>query len=151
MRPNALRAHHTILHAHGEIASTLCLPALAIRPSVVTFNGLHLLRRLDGARRAAAEANLRLIVRAASKTICVSQAEHDELADVVSPRLMRKAVLIHNGVAPRALPTPADGPQFAPSSRSTRRPSSASSSDRSTSTRIRSLPCGPPVDVSRSR
>src|SRR3954449_10513935 len=28
-----------LVHVEGEVASTLCLPTLATRPSVVTFNG----------------------------------------------------------------------------------------------------------------
>src|SRR4051794_19436955 len=47
-----------LLHAHGEVASSLCLPVLAARTSVVTFNGLHLLRRTHGATRRAVVANL---------------------------------------------------------------------------------------------
>lgn len=96
---------HTIMHAHGEVAGMLCLPTLAVRPSVVTINGLHLLRRVDGASRAAAEANLRLIVRAASRTICVSQAEYDDVVEAVGPQAARRVLMIHNGVAPLRAPT----------------------------------------------
>jgi glycosyltransferase involved in cell wall biosynthesis len=96
---------HTVLHVHGELASTICLPGLAALPSVVTLHGLHLLRRLDGPSKAAAKTNLRLVGRAASRTICVSQAEHAELLDVVGARAEGKALMIHNGVAPLQLPS----------------------------------------------
>src|SRR5262245_6148035 len=40
-----------LVHIHGEVASALCLPALATCPAVVTLHGLHLVRRLSGVRR----------------------------------------------------------------------------------------------------
>src|SRR5687768_5485410 len=39
---------YDVLHVHGEIASGLCLPGLATRPSVWTTHGLNLLRRVSG-------------------------------------------------------------------------------------------------------
>ena len=91
------RARRTdLVHVHGEIASALSLPALATRPSVVTLHGLHLWRRTSGAARAAGGANLRLLLRAASRTICVSQAEYDEVSGFAGGR----AVVIRNGVEP---------------------------------------------------
>jgi glycosyltransferase involved in cell wall biosynthesis len=86
---------HDLVHVHGEITAGLLLPLLAARPSVVTLHGLHFLRRTNGAMRGVAKANLRAVVRAAGRTICVSGAEHDVLASVVeSP----KTVVVHNGV-----------------------------------------------------
>src|SRR3989442_12626622 len=67
---------HDLIHVHGEVASAVCLPSLAMRPSIVTLNGLHLLRRVSGPGREAANVNLRLLVRAAGRTICVSESEH---------------------------------------------------------------------------
>jgi glycosyltransferase involved in cell wall biosynthesis len=89
-----------LLHVHGEVAAGFCLPALLLRPSVVTLHGLHLLRRLEGARRSLAAANLRLIVRAATRTICVSQAEYADLVQTVGEGAARRAVVILNGVEP---------------------------------------------------
>jgi glycosyltransferase involved in cell wall biosynthesis len=86
---------HDLVHVHGEGAAGLLLPVLAIRRSVVTLHGLHLLRRVDGWKRRAAAANLHAVVRAADRTICVSHAEHDILAAVVSSP---KTVVVHNGV-----------------------------------------------------
>jgi glycosyltransferase involved in cell wall biosynthesis len=97
---------YDLIHVHGEIASALCLPSLATRPSVSTLHGLHLLRRLAGARAAAARANLRLVVRAASCTICVSRAEHDQLAGFLGRRSLARAVVIRNGVRPLEPVTP---------------------------------------------
>jgi glycosyltransferase involved in cell wall biosynthesis len=99
---------HDLLHVHGEIASAACLPALGLVPSVVTLHGLHWLRRASGASRLAAQANLRLIVRAATRTICVSEAEHAEVVETVGARVARRTVVIHNGVAPQAPPSPDD-------------------------------------------
>jgi glycosyltransferase involved in cell wall biosynthesis len=96
-----------MVHVHGEVASALSLPSLARRPSVVTLHGLHLLRRHAGPRKAAAKVSLRLIVRAASRTICVSEAEYDEIRQIVSPRTLRRILVIHNGVKP-ATPVSAD-------------------------------------------
>lgn len=94
---------HDLMHVHGEVAAALCIPGLIARPSVVTLHGLHLLRRFDGMRKAAAEANLRLIVRAASRTICVSRDEYLDVLDVVGASAARRTAVIQNGVEP-ALP-----------------------------------------------
>ncbi len=62
------------------------LPLLAAQRSVATLHGLHLLRRATGVRRRAAELNLRAVVRAADRTICVSAAERDVLSGrIVGP------------------------------------------------------------------
>lgn len=97
---------HDVLHVHGEVASTLCLPSLRSRPSVVTLHGLHLVRRLRGAARAAAALNLRLVLRAASRTICVSHAERAHVVALLGEGAARRAVVIENGVKPARLPSP---------------------------------------------
>jgi L-malate glycosyltransferase len=88
---------HDLVHVHGEAAAGLCLALLAAKPSVVTLHGLHLVRRLDGARRRAAELNLRAVVRAADRTICVSETEHELLTRILGHAADR-AVVIRNGV-----------------------------------------------------
>jgi glycosyltransferase involved in cell wall biosynthesis len=88
---------HDLLHVHGEVAGAITLPFLATRPSVLTLHGLHLLRRLEGVPAAVARFNLRLLVRAAGRTICVSETERDDVLSVVSPRESRRVVLIYNG------------------------------------------------------
>ena len=88
-----------LIHVHGEVASLLCLPLLATRPSVVTLHGLHLLRRLaPGVQRAAGRLGVGTIVTAASRTICVSFAERDEL-EWLPARLRSKLVVVRNGLA----------------------------------------------------
>jgi glycosyltransferase involved in cell wall biosynthesis len=101
--PWRLRAH-ALLHVHGEVAAGLCLPGLLLRPSVVTLHGLHLLRRLGGVGRRIAAANLGLIVRAAARTICVSQAEHADLVETLGADAAGRAVVIPNGVESAPLP-----------------------------------------------
>jgi len=89
---------HALLHVHGEVAAGLCLPLLRLRPSVVTLHGLHLLRRLAGLPQSLAAANLRLILRAASRVICVSHAEQADLVRTLGAGLAQRAVVIVNGV-----------------------------------------------------
>jgi glycosyltransferase involved in cell wall biosynthesis len=93
---------HDLLHLHGEVAGGLCLPLLAVRPSIITLHGLHLTRRLSGLLQTAAALNLRAVVRAADRTICVGKAEHDILAAVLGPDAARRAVVVRNGVRPAA-------------------------------------------------
>jgi glycosyltransferase involved in cell wall biosynthesis len=98
VRAYASARDHDVVHVHGEVAGGLCLPLLASRPSVATLHGLHLLRRLDGWRRQTSAMNLRAILRAAGRTICVSRAEHEELRAAVHPSQSQRAVVVHNGV-----------------------------------------------------
>ena len=99
---------YDLLHVHGEATAALCLPLLAARPSVVTLHGLHLLRRVGGLRRRAAALNLRAVLRAASRTICVSETEGEQLASVVGRAAMGRAVVIHNGAHVASPPTDAE-------------------------------------------
>ncbi|HWO93223.1 MAG TPA: glycosyltransferase [Dehalococcoidia bacterium] len=89
---------YQLVHAHGEVAGGLCLPLLLARPSVVTLNGLHFLRRMSGLGRIAAVLNLRAVIRATDRMICVSRAEYEYLLAAVGPVAQRRAVVIHNGV-----------------------------------------------------
>ena len=95
---------HDLMHVHGEATAGLFLPLLAARPSVVTLHGLHLLRRSAGRRRRIAALTVRAVVHAAARTICVSNAERDELASVVGQSALKRIIVIHNGarVAPKA-------------------------------------------------
>ena len=88
---------YDILHVHGEGAAGMFLPLLAVRRSVVTLHGLHLLRRVSGIRRKAAELNLRTVLRAASRTICVSETEREQLRSVTGRAAKRRVVVVHNG------------------------------------------------------
>jgi glycosyltransferase involved in cell wall biosynthesis len=99
---------YDLLHIHGEGAAGMFLPILAARRSVVTLHGLHLLRRVSGIRRDATALNLRAIVRAATRTICVSNAERELLAAVVGVTAIRRAVVVHNGARVAAPATDAE-------------------------------------------
>ena len=96
---------HDVVHVHGEVAAGLCVPVLATRPSVVTLHGLNLLRRSDGTKRRVATLNLRLIVRTAAQTICVSDAEQRELILAVGVRASERTFVVRNGVEPVPPPT----------------------------------------------
>ena len=89
-----------LVHAHGDVAAALALPMLRGRPSVVTTHGLHFLRRATGARRAAAQRALRAVARTADRMLCTSQAEHDELSELLGTALARRLEVVHNGIAP---------------------------------------------------
>jgi len=89
---------HDLLHVHGEVAAGLLLPVLAASRSVLTLHGLNLVRRVDGLRRTAATVNLRAVLRAADRTICVSGTEHDYLTTAVGSRAAQRALVIQNGV-----------------------------------------------------
>lgn len=95
---------YDLLHVHGEAASAICLPSVAARRSIVTLHGLHLVRRTAGMKRSVAKANLRLVIRAATQTICVSDAERAEVLDIVGAGVSGRVVVVHNGVELVALP-----------------------------------------------
>ena len=99
---------YDLLHVHGEATAGLCLPLLAARPSVVTLHGLHLLRRVEGLRRRAAALNLHAVVRAATRTICVSKAERGQLEAALGAAIVHRAVVISNGVRPAPATDDAD-------------------------------------------
>lgn len=95
-----LRARrHDLVHVHGEVAAAVCLPSLAMRPSIVTLHGLHFLRRAQGVAKWVARANLRMILKAASWTICVSHDERTDVLSLIGPNSSARLVVIHNGVA----------------------------------------------------
>lgn len=104
-----VRAKHSdVVHVHGEMASLLCLPILALKPSVVTLHGLNFVRRSSGAKLRLARRNLRLIVAAASTTICVSNAERDEVLSMIGETAGRTIAAIPNGVDALLLPSEAE-------------------------------------------
>ena len=87
-----------LVHAHGDVASSLALPLLRSRPSVVTTHGLHFLRRAGGPRARAARSAMRAVVGTAAQTVCTSTAERDELAAALGPAVAERLVVVHNGV-----------------------------------------------------
>ena len=98
---------HDLVHVHGEGAAALLLPLVGVHRSVVTLHGLHLLRRATGPARSAAALNLRAVLRAADRTICVSSAEQEVLAAAAGRELTRrKTAIVHNGARSAAQATP---------------------------------------------
>jgi glycosyltransferase involved in cell wall biosynthesis len=97
-RVNLRAGQFDIVHVHGEVPSLLCLPSLVRRPSVVTLHGLNFVRRFTGVRAKVAATNLRWLVRAASRTICVSKAERDEILDIVGLPATARLELVPLGV-----------------------------------------------------
>ncbi len=89
---------HDVFHLHGEVAATLCLPALAMRPSLLTLHGVNVLRRHRGLARIVARANLRLLLRSSSRSVCVSYSELAEVRAAVGARGAARVVVIANGV-----------------------------------------------------
>lgn len=101
-RINLGTARFDIVHVHGEIPGLLCMPVLARRPSVVTLHGLSFVRRSRGAAAKIATANLRLLTRAANRTICVTEAERSEVAGVVGRSAATRVETVALGVEPRS-------------------------------------------------
>jgi glycosyltransferase involved in cell wall biosynthesis len=97
-RANLRSRRFDLMHVHGETASLLCLPGLASRSSIVSLHGLSFVRRSNGLAHRIAIANLRLLVRAANTTICVSHEERNEVLGVVSPSVAHKLALLPYGV-----------------------------------------------------
>jgi glycosyltransferase involved in cell wall biosynthesis len=107
-RPALIRAARRadVIHLHGEVASLATLSLLARHRSVVTLHGLHLLRRLPtGIPARLARAGMRATVSAANATICVSEAERDDLRWLPAI-LASKLSVIHNGLALPPTPPP---------------------------------------------
>ena len=102
-RANLHARRADIVHVHGEVAGSLCLPALARTSSLLTLHGLNLARRASGLVHRAAKLNLWLIVRTATRTICVSEEEREDVIDLVGDRLASRIIVIPNGVALPAL------------------------------------------------
>ena len=104
-RVNIQARRFDIVQVHGEVAGFLCLAALARRPSVVTLHGLNLVRRSARLIEPAAVLNLRLIVRTAARTICVSEEERREVAALVGKGLAGRLEVVPNGVEPPGPPS----------------------------------------------
>jgi glycosyltransferase involved in cell wall biosynthesis len=82
------------------------LPALVMRPSIVTTHGLHLLRRARGiARRNTSRALLAGVICAASTTICTSHSEEETIYRSLGRWTRTRVVAIPNGVQVGASPS----------------------------------------------
>jgi glycosyltransferase involved in cell wall biosynthesis len=95
-----------LVHAHGDTAAILAAPMLARSPSLITTHGLHRLRRVRGARASLVRRRLRAAIASAIRTVCTTRSERDELAELLSPELRRRLVVVPNGVR---LPPAGDG------------------------------------------
>lgn len=100
----AASRHAQLLQTHGDVASMLSLPLLRARPSVAVTHGLHLLRRARGARLRAVRRGMAAVVGAASRTVCNSESECEELAALVPGALLGRLVVIHNTAPPGPSP-----------------------------------------------
>jgi glycosyltransferase involved in cell wall biosynthesis len=86
-----------LLHVHGARAASWALPSLRLRPSVVSFHGLHPLRRpASRGYRTAARLLVRTVVGAADVVLCIADNEREELLRLGLPaekmHLARNAV-----------------------------------------------------------
>ena len=93
-----------LVHAHGDVASMLALPALRRRPSVWAPQGLHFLRRAEGARGALARNRLQRVMAATGRTLCSSLAEVADLAPLARAADASKLIVVDNGVRLPAWP-----------------------------------------------
>ena len=84
-----------MVHVIGDMAAMLTLSAIRRRPAVFGTHGLHSLRRSSGLRGSLARRRISAVVQAATRTICTSQAEFDEIG-----ALGGSSTLVHvrNGV-----------------------------------------------------
>jgi glycosyltransferase involved in cell wall biosynthesis len=85
---------------------SLSLPPAA--PILWAPQGLHLLRRVAGPRRALVTAGLRRFVGRSAAVLCSSAAERDDLAAVLPPALRARLRVIPNGVAEADVPSNTD-------------------------------------------
>lgn len=86
-----------LVHVHGDAAALACLPAIGMRPTVITLHGSHLLRRASGTRgRLVREGSRRAFHRTAA-VIAVSESELS-FARRIAPAAAGRIRLIHNGV-----------------------------------------------------
>jgi L-malate glycosyltransferase len=91
-----------ILHVHGTRAAAWALPAFPLARTVVTFHGLHPLRRPAGtAYLFAGRMFVRLVAALANASIAVSEAEAVELRALA---VGRNVHVVRNAVPARAVP-----------------------------------------------
>lgn len=89
-----------VVHVHGDAAVLLTLPLLRLTPSIWTTHGLHLLRR-----RPRVASAVRAAIGRTRVTICTSEAEERELAQI-APMLRERLRVVPNGVPLPEKPSP---------------------------------------------
>jgi len=87
-----------LVHLHGDTVALLCAGLAKRRPGVITFHGLHRLRRSGGPMRRALALGLRRAIGLARASICLSESELADAVPLAGPRLRDRLVMIHNGV-----------------------------------------------------
>lgn len=93
-----------LVQVHGDVAAMLCTPFLARRPSIVLTHGLHLLRRVRGARLRAVRRALRATGASAGRVICSSRAEAAEVLSVLAARDCDRVAVVSNTAPPSFAP-----------------------------------------------
>jgi glycosyltransferase involved in cell wall biosynthesis len=88
-----------LVHVHGDMAAMLIAPALAARPLVITTHGLHRLRRSDRLGARLVRHRLTAAVAAATRVICHTREERDDLVAVLPASLHERLSVVPNGVA----------------------------------------------------
>ena len=88
-----------LVHLHGDMAAMIAAPAVRGRPLVITTHGLHRLRRSQGVAASLVRHRLGAAVEASARTICIVEAEREDLAAVLPGELQSRLVVVPNGVA----------------------------------------------------
>jgi glycosyltransferase involved in cell wall biosynthesis len=88
-----------LVHLQGDTTAILARQLTAGRPTVISTQGLHLLRRARGRLLGVVRSRLRRAVGDASCTLCSSEDERDELRELCGP----DARLVH---VPNGVPLP---------------------------------------------
>jgi glycosyltransferase involved in cell wall biosynthesis len=81
------------------MAAKIAVPAVHGRPLVITTHGLHRLRRSQGVAASLVRRRLGAAVEASARTICIAEAEREDLAAVLPGELQSRLVVVPNGVA----------------------------------------------------
>jgi glycosyltransferase involved in cell wall biosynthesis len=81
------------------MAAMIAAPAVRGRPLVITTHGLHRLRRSQGAAAWLIRRRLGAAIEASARTICIAEAEREDLAAVLPPELRGRLAVVPNGVA----------------------------------------------------
>ena len=89
-----------LVHLHGDMAAMIAAPSVRRRPLVITTHGLHRLRRSRGAAAWLVHRRLSAAIEASARTICIAEAEREDLAAALPPELHSRLVVVANGVAP---------------------------------------------------
>jgi glycosyltransferase involved in cell wall biosynthesis len=97
-----------LIHLHGDMAAMIATPAVRGRPLVITTHGLHRLRRSTGGGAWLVQRRLQAAIEASARTICIAEAERDDLAAVLPQSLHQRLAVVPNGVP---VPAPADPAQ----------------------------------------